>query len=200
MNLLKEMKWKALFYAAIYILIGLILMIFPETTAKTLAYAIGVSAIVVGAFTVISYLFRDVSRNYYRNDFVSGMTAVIVGILILMRTEFVISIIPFVLGVLILFSGIVKLQNLIDVRRMHYGNGLAFFILALINIVLGIVLIVDPFGAVTVLFRLLGAGLVFSGITDAVSALYMCRKVEDYVQTQEALTVQAKEVENGKES
>jgi len=200
MNLLKEMKWKALFYAAIYVIIGLILLIFPETTAKTLAYAIGVSAILVGAFTVVSYLFRDVSRNYYRNDFVSGMTAIIVGILILMGTEFVISIIPFVLGVLILFSGILKLQHLIDVRRMHYGNGLAFFILAFVNIALGILLIADPFGAVTVLFRLLGAGLVFSGITDALSALYMSRKVGDYVKTQEALTVQAQEVEEERQA
>ncbi|MBR1691952.1 MAG: DUF308 domain-containing protein [Lachnospiraceae bacterium] len=194
MNLLKEMKWKAIFYAVLYTIIGLILVIFPETTARTLAYAIAVSAIAVGALTAISYLFREVSRNYYRNDFVSGITAVIVGILILSKTDFVISIIPFILGVLVIFSGIMKLQHFIDVRRMGSGSGAGFFILALINIALGVLLVINPFGAVTLLFRMLGIGMIFSGVTDVIATLYMSGKISALVQEQEALTTEAKEL------
>lgn len=195
MNLLKEMKWKAVFYAAIYIVLGLVLLLFPETSAKTLAYAIGASAIVVGAFTVLTYLLRDVSRNYYRNDFVSGMTAVIVGILILRKAEFVISVIPFVLGVLVVFSGMKKLQHFIDVKRMKAETGAAMLILALVNIVLGFLLIANPFAAAAMLFKVLGIGMIFSGVTDLLAALYMAGRLEHYIQEQEALDVTAKEVE-----
>lgn len=192
---LKEMKWKAVFYAAIYIILGLVLLFFPDTSARTLAYAIAVSAILVGGFTVITYLRRDVARNYYRNDFVAGLTAVIVGIMILRRAEFVISIIPFLLGVLVIFSGILKLQHFVDIKRMQGDAGAAMLMLALINVLLGILLVANPFEAVTLLFRVLGIGMIFSGVTDLLSSLYLTRRLDHYIQEQEALDVTAREVE-----
>lgn len=201
MNPLKEMKWQSLLTAALYIIMGIILLVFPETTARTLCYVVGISGVVVGIFTVLAYLFRDVQKNYYRNDFVIGMVTVMLGAFILYKADLIIALIPFILGILVVFSGISKLQNCIDVRRMNYGSGLVFFVLAVMNIVFGIVLIMNPFGAVKVLFLVIGAGLLFSGITDTVATLYLSKKVRDYVNTQTALEQQIREVngEDGQE-
>ena len=80
-------------------------------------------------------------------------------------------------------SGFMKLQDCIDVRRMGYGNGLVLFLLALVSIVHGIVLIVNPFHASTVLMRLVGAGLLFCGVSDLFSTLYMSRKIKHYIES-----------------
>lgn len=199
MHSLKDMKWQSLMTAALYIIMGIVLLIFPETTAKTLCYVVGISGIVIGAFTVLSYLFREVTQNYYRNDFVIGMVAILLGAAVLYKAELVIALIPLILGILVVFSGITKLQNSIDIRRMGYGNGLVFLVLAILNILLGAILIIDPFNAVKVLFMVIGVGLLFSGISDTIATLYMASKVKLYISKTEVTAVSVTEIKEEEE-
>lgn len=194
MKLLREMKWQSLIGSAIYIIMGIILLVFPESVMPALCYVVGIAGVVIGVFTVLAYLFRDVQKNYYRNDFTVGMVEILLGAFVLYKAEMVGGLITAILGILVVLSGIGKLQNCIDVRRMNYGSGLVFFILAVINIVFGIVLIVDPFGATKVLAMVIGAGLVFSGVTDTVSTLYMSRKVKNFVSAVAVMDQEFREV------
>lgn len=187
MKLLKEWKLQSTLYAVLYILLGVILLIFPETTATTLCYGLGGATVTVGVFVVAAYLFRDVRRNAYSNDFVGGLVSILLGLFIIYKVELIISLIPFILGIAVIVSGFIKLQSCIDVRRMGYGNGLALFLLALVNMVLGVVLVLNPFDTAIVLFRIIGVGLIFSGVSDLVTSLYMARKVKNYVKDMEAL-------------
>lgn len=185
MNLSKEAKWQNLIGNAVYIIMGIVLLVFPEASAQTFCYVIGISAIVIGVFTILIYLFREVQKNYYRNDFVLGSMEILLGAVVLYKAELVVSLIPYILGILVVFSGILKLQTTIDVRRMRLGTELVFLILSLVNIAWGIVLILDPFraymadqiAALRMLFIFIGIGLLFSGISDTISTLYMSRMV-----------------------
>ncbi len=199
MSTLKEMKWQSLLTAAFFVIMGIILLIYPEATAQTLCYVVGVCGIVIGIFTVLAYLFRDMQKNYYRNDFVVGMMELFLGVFVLYRASLIIELIPFILSILVVVSGISKLQNCIDLRRMNCGNGLAFFILAVINMVLGVLLVINPFGEGNLLFIMLGIGLLFSGLTDTFATLYMTKKIKDYVNTAQALEQEIKEIEDKKE-
>lgn len=187
MKFLKEWKLQSALYAVLYVILGAILLLFPETTATTLCYALGIAAVVVGVSGVFVYLFRDAAHNAYRNDFVFGLVAILLGVFIFCKVELIISLIPFILGIAVIVSGFIKLQDCIDVRRMGYGNGLILFLLALVNLVLGIVLVLNPFHTAILLFRIMGAGLIFSGISDLVTSAYMSRKIKDYVKDMEAL-------------
>ena len=53
--------------------------------------------------------------------------------------------------------------------------------------VLGVVLVLNPFDTAIVLFRIIGVGLIFSGVSDLVTSLYMAKKVKNYVKDMEAL-------------
>lgn len=182
MKLLKELKWKSIMYAALYILMGLILLLFPETTATILCYAVGGASVAAGAVTVCIYLFRDAAKNTYRNDFVTGLAAVLLGIFLIVRVDMVKALIPFVLGIAVMVSGFIKLQNCIDVRRMGYGSGLGLFLLAFVSIAHGAVLIINPFHAAVVLMRLIGIGLLFCGVSDLLATIYMSRKIKNYIE------------------
>ncbi len=195
MRFIKELKWQSILYHILYILMGAVLLIFPETTARTICYATGGAAVVAGMTAVCIYLFRDVSKNTYRNDFVSGLVSVLLGVFLFYKADLVISLIPFLLGIAVIISGFIKLQNCIDVRRMGYGNGIVLFLLSLVNIVLGIILLVNPFGTAILLFRLIGVGLIFSGATDLAAVLYMSKKIDNYIEDMQVLNGQAKEEE-----
>lgn len=180
MKLLREMKWDALLTAVLYVILGLAALLLPETMMRTLGYLIAIVLIVAGAFSMIGYLLRDAHQNYYHNDFVYGLIAISLGCIMLYKVELIISLIPFMLGLLVLFSGCTKLQAVIDMKRLEYGNWLVMLAVAMVNVVLGILLIVNPFQSVVLLFRLLGAGLMLSGITDFVTVFYFAGKFAQY--------------------
>lgn len=194
MKIVKELKWQSMLYQILYILMGVVLLLFPETTAKTICYAAGGAAIVVGVVVVCIYLFRDAAKNAYKNDFVSGLVSILLGIFLFYKVDLILELIPFLLGIAVIISGFMKLQNCIDVRRMGYGNGLALFLLALINVIIGIILLVDPFQKAIFLFRLIGVGLIFSGATDLAATLYMFRKVSNFVADMQVLNGSAEDV------
>lgn len=202
MKELKAMKWDALLMAVLYIVLGIVVLVLPETTAKTLGYLVGVVLILAGAVSMICYLLRDAHQNYYHNDFVSGLVGIALGCLVLYKVELIISLIPFILGLLVVVSGCSKLQDVIDMKRLDYGNWIAMLVLAIVNLALGIILICNPFKAATLLFRLIGLGLVFSGITDGFTTLYFARKIRQYLSSMEAVDSTFEEVteeEDGEE-
>lgn len=183
----KEMKWDALLTGILYILLGLAALIVPETMQKVLGYLLGVVLIVAGAVSMISYLLRDAHQSYYHNDFLHGLIGIVAGILVLNKIEFIIAAIPFMLGVLVLISGCGKLQSVIDMKRMEYGNWIVMLIFALVNVALGILLMCNPFQWGVLLFRILGLGLVFSGVTDCAVTVYLAAKIKRYVQEMNAV-------------
>lgn len=180
MKLLKQIKWDTLLMGALYILLGIVALVIPEAMERLLGFLIGVVLIIAGAVSMISYLLRDAHQNYYHNDFLHGLLGILLGIVVLYKVEIIISLVPFLLGTLVLVSGLSKLQDVIDLKRLEYGNWIVMLVLAIINIVLGLVLIFNPMAAASLLFRLLGVGLIFSGITDCATTLYFAGKIRDY--------------------
>lgn len=180
MKLLKQLKWDALFMGALYTLLGIVALVIPETMERLLGFLIGVVLIVAGAVSMISYLLRDAHQNYYHNDFLHGLLGILLGIVVLYKVDIIISLVPFLLGTLVLVSGLSKLQDVIDLKRLEYGNWIFMLVLAVINIILGLVLIFNPMAAAALLFRLMGIGLIFSGITDCVTTVYFAGKIRNY--------------------
>ncbi|MCM1188077.1 MAG: DUF308 domain-containing protein [bacterium] len=187
MNLLREMKWDALMTGLLYIVLGIVALVIPETMVKSMGYLIGIILIVGGAVSMISYLLRDAHQNYYHNDFLHGLIGIAAGVIVLNKVEFIISLIPFLLGALILVSGCSKLQDVIDMKRMEYGNWIAMLVAAVVNVGLGILLVCNPFKAAELFFRLLGAGLILSGLGDCVITLYFAAKIRKYLDKMRAV-------------
>ncbi|MCR2050123.1 DUF308 domain-containing protein [Acetatifactor muris] len=186
-ELLKKVKWDAILSSLLYVVLGIVTLIIPETMIKTLGYLIGILLILVGAVSMICYLLRDNSLNYYRHDFGYGLVGIAVGILFLYKVEWIISLVPVILGILVLASGCGKLQNVIDMKRAGYGNWAAMLILAVINVIFGVILIVNPFDTVILLFQLVGAGLIFSGVTDCITAVYVAGRLKKFVDRMEVV-------------
>lgn len=180
MKLLKQLKWDTLLMGALYILLGIVALVIPETMERLLGFLIGVVLIIAGAVSMISYLLRDAHQNYYHNDFLHGLLGILLGIVVLYKVDIIISLVPFLLGTLVLVSGLSKLQDVIDLKRLEYGNWILMLVLAVINIMLGLILIFNPMAVASLLFRLIGIGLIFSGVTDCVTTVYFAGKIRDY--------------------
>ena len=179
-KLLKQIKWETILRSLLYVVLGIVAVVIPETMVKTLGYLIGILLIAVGAVSIICYLLREAGQNYYRNDFGYGLVGIAVGVIFLNRVEWLISLLPLILGVMVLASGCGKLQEVIDMKRAGGDSWIVILIMAALNAAFGIVLIINPFKTALLLLQLVGVGLIFSGITDCVTLFYVKHKMKGY--------------------
>lgn len=165
MKKLKKLKWNLIFLALGLMALGVILIIFPNQTFKTICYALSVVLFVIGVVSFASYLKKDINGLLNRYDLVVGLSTILAGILVILKVEEIQKLIPVILGFLITISGIIKFQNSMDMLRLKYKKWMISFVLAMINIVAGIILLINPFSD-QILIVLTGIFLVFSGAAD----------------------------------
>lgn len=168
MQLLKQLKWNLILTALGFIALGVILIIWPTETLKTSCYILAVLLIAIGVVSLISYVRKDITGILYRYDLVVGVSAVLGGVLVILKADQLMDLIPVVLGFLVTISGILKIQNSIDMYRLGHGTWHIAFAMALINIVFGVILLINPF-IWEIFIACVGVALVYSGVTD----LYM---------------------------
>lgn len=178
MKTLKKLKWNVIISSVIYVALGVILLIWPEMTAKNICYVVGVISIAVGVVNLIDYIRKDYSVDEYRYNLVYGMVFILLGIFIFVKVETVISIIPVLLGFAVTISGLLKFQNAVDLVRMKYSGWGIVMIVSILNIAFGVVLIMNPFASAMILFICIGIGMIYSGVSDLIATIMLSRSIK----------------------
>ena len=177
MSLLKQLKWNVILLAVIFIALGIVLILCPGATMKTICYLLAAMLLALGVASLINYLRKDISGIIYRYDLVVGLCAILGGILVIVKVDKLTDLIPAVLGFLVTMSGILKMQNSVDMLRLGHGTWHVAFAMAIVNIVAGIVLLMNPFEAAQILIMCIGIALVYSGITDLYVTISISRRL-----------------------
>lgn len=193
MSRTKENKKGYALYALMYLVAGLILLACPEITTKTITYSVAVIFLVMGLAQIFNYLRMEPDLASTNTGFVSGTLVTLMGIFILIKSEVVISIIPVILGFLVIVSGTLKLQHAINLYRIHMSGVKSILVLALLNIVIGIITVFNPFKTVIVLMRVMGIGLIISGATDLFSSFYLAKQFKKYSKNVESKCIEDKQ-------
>lgn len=159
------------------IVVGLLLLFKPGMATKTIAYVIAAVFIINGIVHILGYV-KGMSGGVTDGlNTYSGMGGLVFGILSIVFAVLIgwvfVSFIPIMLGIVILINGIIKLQQVAELVRMNEGGWLFIAILAAVNIIIGIVAILNPFDTANLLVRVIGIGLLYGGITDLIAGGYV---------------------------
>lgn len=180
-DFINELKWNKIVYGAILVVVGLILFLFPGQISEVISMVVGLFFLLMGIVVIVTYLTKRVEMVFGSNRLVIGAAFITLGIFVMRRADFVVSIIPFILGLIVLVSGVNKLQNFIDLKRLNSDGGIVTLVFAILNIAFGVVLIINPFDAAIVLLKVTGVALAFSGITDLVATFILQKQAKDYM-------------------
>lgn len=187
MDKIKAFKVENILTALLYVALGVVLIMFPESIAKTLIYTIATIVIAVGVIKIISYFLKREQAGYSNAGIVSGLIFIVIGLFILTSTKIIISVIPFVMGVCILISAYSKLQYVLQLSKYTNEKNRGMLLAAIVTFILGIVLIFNPFRAAKWMIRLVGICIAFTGASDLITGIYFYRKMRDYIKDMEAL-------------
>ena len=108
----------------------------------------------------------------------------LIGIFFLAKTGVVLSVLCLFFGVFLVIDGVLKIHDGIDAKKAQTQGWWAFFLIATISIVLGILVMFGDFAAVSAMV-FLGISLIVAGLADIYAVLWLgagLRKVKKRIQ------------------
>lgn len=150
------------------LVMGVLLILWPDVAVNYLVIAIGVLFLVPGIFGLATYLslLPKARKEGVQVIFpVVALGSLLFGIWLAIMPDFFIGILMYVLGVVLVLGGFNQLAALISARSWVQVP-LALYFIPVLIIAAGIVVLFNPFEAAQVPFIVLGASLVVYALTD----------------------------------
>ena len=171
--------------STLLIALGILLIVKSEATITTISYVIGGVLIAIGVLAEIGYL-KENQNNLTKTDMdiIYGIVCIILGIIVIKNPEAIASIIPLVIGVIIVVNSAVKLQYSFDLKKEKNDLWLSTLILSIVMLVCGVVLIFNPFTGAVLLTKIVGVFILVYAILDLVSTFFIrntLKKIQDAV-------------------
>lgn len=174
-EILIKIKNLSLITIAAGFIIGIVLLVRPDESVQFISILCGVTVIMLGIGAWISYFTKFKSIILA----ILGTLAIIAGIILCVRYRSIVSAVIFLFGVFVLVGGIVDLISAIDAKRNDLKSWIVSIIMSAVTIILGLIVIINPFDSIMVLTQLLGAGLIVYAIMDLISFIQI-RKIVKY--------------------
>ena len=157
--------------SVLFVIFGLMLMIFPEISLSTIGTLIGCAMIVFGIFKVIGYFSKDLFRLAFQYDLAFGILLGVLGVIILMRPEKMMRVLCVALGIAILTDGLFKIQIAVDSKTFGIGRWWLIMIAALLTVSIGLMLIFRPADAAITITMMVGIALILDGLMSLITVL-----------------------------
>ena len=153
------------------VVLGILLIFESEATIVTISYVIGGILVAIGVLALLKF-YKEVKENDDTGmDLVYGIISIILGIVVISNPKAVDSIIPIIMGLLIILNSGTKLQYSIELKKNNNNLWKSTMILSLISTLCGVLLIFNPFKGAAFLTRLIGFLILLYAILDIISTM-----------------------------
>ena len=170
------------------IIIGILLLVNPVGFTSGIIVTFGVVLMITGIGTTIKYFRTEPEDAAVGQVLVKGLLELLGGAFCAFNSHWFIATFPvltLVYGVVILVTGITKLQRTVDIIRMKRSKWFWMAISAAISILCGITVITNPFSTTAVLWMFIGISLIVDAVFDMIGGILGNReKREPAVDTQ----------------
>ena len=179
---MKKLSQISTITSIIFILVGIFLIIKPETTLSLISYILGIVILVNGIMNLIRYFSNRATGDLFDFGFIFGIIGVVVAVIFISQPNMIASIIPLILGVWILVNGIVKLQFSMNLRNYQNSSWSRSAVISGLNIFLGIILVLNPFKGAVVITQIIGGFLILYAILDLLESRTIKKTLQDGVE------------------
>lgn len=178
-SIMDDMKHNYFITALITIAVGAVLVIWPEFTGKVMCYVLGGAIILMGIVQTIIFLKGERIGLIPKFTAAMGIVLIILGVWVCLKPQIVLSIIPVVIGIMMLVHGIMDIIYSVDIKNAGAKKWWIALIVAIVTLVIGGFLVSQPFFAFELTMLFIGIGLLYDGISDLILVI-----VSEYCQRQ----------------
>ena len=162
------MKKNYFISAILTIALGAVLVIWPDWSGRILCYLLGAALILMGGIQLIVCIRAERIGFYSKFSMLMNIILILLGVWVCIRPDTVLSLVPVIIGIVMLIHGCMDLQFTMDIKHADSGKWWIALIFALVTLTLGVFLVMHPFLAFEITMLIIGIGLLYDGISDLV--------------------------------
>ena len=172
---LRKIGWMSMFESILMAVTGIFVVLEPSVTIRAISYVVGIFFLVKGAYRVVNYFFTKGKYDYFNNDLVYGMIAILVGLGVVIAGQKITGIFRIVIGAWLIYAGLVRLDTAIKMKARK---------VRLWAYVLGFAITMFILGAIVLFYEgailtLVGCMMIVAGVLGAVDDIMFISSLKD---------------------
>lgn len=172
-RLFRSIQRNKLISGLILAVLGMMFLLSPFTSMVTVCVLLGWCILIGGIVQILSTI-QGSSGAWVQNIyFYTGIFFVLLGIFVIRKPYTLLDWINLVFGVIVLVSGAYSLIHEQYMRRYIDSRNAMIVILSVIGIVMGVIILLNPFGTIALLSRIIGIALLYEAFVDIRIVSYM---------------------------
>ena len=157
------MKNSSVLSLVIMLLAGFFFLIFPGGSILLAVRILGIVLILAGVISAAGEISKKVDKSDIK--LLCCLGEILAGIIILAAPSFVSNALPFIAGLIIMALGVVDVVRAVQVLLETVDGWKTSVALAALTVIVGIVIMINPFGSMKLLVRVIGVILIYHAVT-----------------------------------
>ena len=145
----------------VILVIGIFLFIQPDTVIRMISIVLGILFLVPGITSLVDYFKENNSASL-----VVGIITILISLIMIIKTDLVASILPFILGIYFVVNGVSRLQYALELKKQGYSSFTTSLVFSILIMLCGILFIINPFEGALTLTKIIGIYMIIYAILD----------------------------------
>lgn len=150
--------------SVMFCIAGALFIALPDISITMIGISMGIAMIVFGIVKLVGYFSRDLFRLAFQFDLELGILLLVLGLIVLIRPDDLMTFMCIALGISILTDGLFKVQIALDSKRFGIKSWWVILALAVVAGTIGVLLIFRSAKSAQFLTVLLGVSILAEGI------------------------------------
>lgn len=164
----KTAGWMAILESVLIGVLGGLLVWRPEGVMKVIFYVVGICLMVKGVYRIVNYFAVHGKYDFYNNDLLYGIIALVFGVLSVVLWEQFSNVIGIVVGAWMIYGALVRMNSAIKLHASGVKDWFYVMLLSLVMLALGIYMVISVGAVLAVVGWVMIAAAVVGIIDDSV--------------------------------
>lgn len=173
----KKYSKNSMIISILLIILSLFLIIKPDESLIFVVKLFGCILMLNGIVHCITYFASSKELTSFSFELVQGIISLIAGIVLFVNPVLVNSILPIIIGAWIIIESIINIQISLNIRSVS-SNYLLSLILSILLFLIGIIIIINPFGTAITVARLCGIILLISELISLINSICFVKNLK----------------------
>ena len=161
--------------AILLIILGLVMVIWPEAALKTLFTWMGICFLVMGAVKAAVFFLKKDKEERSVPRLIVGIIQIIIGIFFIVKSDFLIAFFPTVEAIILAYGAIVMLIRAVKLRNENKNVFTLSLVLGIVALVLAIIVFFHPVLIADIMVQAAGVSMIIEGVS---LLIVLSRKVQ----------------------
>ena len=170
-NRIKAAKTGYIIISILLCVLGIVLIAVPDFSVTLLCVLGGGIMMLFGLVKIIGYCSKDLYRLAFQFDLAFGILFVVLGFILIIRTDAMVNLICIVMGICVLADALLKIQISIDSKTFSIQKWWLILAMAILTGVAGFLLVFRPSESIQIIMILFGIALITEGVLNLITIL-----------------------------